>query len=486
MKDFFLKKDFRFFIMNSIFLFSLLLVNSNKILLLFAMAYLIILIKKTQNYRFSLFIMFFNFLPFIVGRNIIENTLISHREIFGFSIFDVKYFFPVYLSDLFLLLIYQSYFSEKFFSKKSIKLKKNKTIENKYKIPLISLVLFFCLVLIRSLSHEFSYLLFFGSLIIFKYILIFALVLVIELPKSKKTLGQLIASSLFFHSVIIYIEQLNGGNIGKFIENSLPGLEMGTLSAESTDLLRADGTFNEPNITAIYLLINVVVLSNIATKLQNKKLRYFYYFVALMALLAIIFTGSRSLYALSLIYLIFYFFKNQKLLKKIFNKLWKNNLLKTVIIGSIILIMPYFLSRMDTLKNVFTETGSLTYRTELNKTVLSMSFKELLGYGIDLTPYYLAKNFKTVDSLPVIFDQAPAHNIFVQILAETGIFAFIFFIIFIYYSLKVAFQSKNNYFTLAALFYLLAAQFHPVFTNHYQLTGFFFLYLGMGIYEKKV
>ena len=81
------------------------------------MAYLIILIKKTQNYRFSLFVMFFNLLPFVVGRNIIENTLISHREIYGFSIFDVKYFFPIYLSDLFLLLIYQNYFSEKFLQK---------------------------------------------------------------------------------------------------------------------------------------------------------------------------------------------------------------------------------------------------------------------------------------------------------------------------------------------------------------------------------
>jgi hypothetical protein len=45
---------------------------------------------------------------------------------------------------------------------------------------------------------------------------------------------------------------------------------MGTLAAESASMLRADGTFNEPNVTAIYLLINVVVLSNIATKSKIK------------------------------------------------------------------------------------------------------------------------------------------------------------------------------------------------------------------------
>ena len=485
MRDFFLNKDFRFFMMNSIFLFSLLLVNSNKILLLLAMAYLIILIKKTQNYRFSLFVMFFNLLPFVVGRNIIENTLISHREIYGFSIFDVKYFFPIYLSDLFLLLIYQNYFSEKFFAKKSKNLTKSKEIGKEFKIPLISLTLFFCLVLIRSLSHELSSLLFFGSLIILKYILIFALAIIFDHKEKTKIFPQLLASNLFFQSIIIFVEQLKGGNIGRFIENSLPGLEMGTLAAESASMLRADGTFNEPNVTAIYLLINVVVLSNIATKIKNKKISYFYYLIILITLLAIIFTGSRSLYALSLIYLTFFFFNNKKLLTTIFSKLWTNNLLKIGIISVMVLILPYFFSRMHTIKNVFTDTGSLTYRSELNKTILSMSYKELLGYGLDLTPYYLAKNFKTVDSLPVIFDQAPAHNIFVQIFAETGIFAFIFFIIFVYYSLKIGLQNKNNYFSLAALFYLLAAQFHPVFTNHYQLTGFFFLYLGMGIHEKQ-
>lgn len=434
--------------------------------------------------------MFFNLLPFVVGRNIIETILISRREMFGFSIFDVKYFFPVYLSDLFLLLIYQNYFSEKFFSKRgknSNKLNKNQSIKKQIKLPLISLLIFFCLVLIRSLNHELSYLLFFGSFIILKYILIFALATIFNLEKKEKIFTQLLASNLFFQSIIIFVEQLKGGNIGRFIENSLPGLEMGTLSAESSDLLRANGTFNEPNITAIYLLVNIVLLSNIAISLkkQSQKIAYFLYIIILLAGLAIIFTGSRSLYALTLIYLIFFFFKDKKRLIKIIKKLWKNNLLKIIAISSLIVIFPYFLSRLYTINNVFTDTGSLTYRKELNKTVLSMSYKKLLGYGIDLTPYYLAKNFKTVDSLPTVFDQAPAHNIFVQILAETGIFAFIFFIIFLYYSLKIGLEKKNNYFALAALFYLLAAQFHPVFTNHYQLTGFFFLYLGLGIYEKS-
>lgn len=431
--------------------------------------------------------MFFNFLPFIVGRNIIETTLISKKDLYGFSLFDVKYFFAIYLSDLFLFLIYQNYFSEKFFSRNKVNKNKDKNVKKSFKLALISLTLFFILTLIRSLNHELGYLLFFASLIIAKYILVFSLIIVVDLKKYKQDFYQVIAASVFFQTIIIFIEQFRGGDVGYFIENQLPGLEMGTHSAESIDLLRANGTFNEPNITAIFLLMNVAILSHYAIKVyaKNQLVNYLYLGICLLTLLAIIFTGSRSLYALSLIFILYYSIKYWQKLKIILKKLWQHNLLKLAIFTSFILMLPYFLNRMNSVSNAFTSTGSLTYRDELNKKVLSMSYKNLLGFGLDLTPYYLAKNFKTVDSLAVIFDQAPAHNVLVQVIAETGILSFIIFTFFIYYSFKQGLKTKNQNFTMAALIYFIAAQFHPVFTNHYELTAFFFLYLGLGIHEKK-
>lgn len=431
--------------------------------------------------------MFLNFLPFIVGRNLIETTLISRREIYGFSIFDVKYFFSIYLSDLFLFLIYQDYFSHKFFKNKKNTHHNNNNIGRNCQIALFSLISFFALTLVRSLNHELTHLLFFGSLIIVKYILVFSLPIIVNFKKHLKDFHQVIAASVLFQSILIFIEQVKGGNIGTFIENRLPGLEMGTLSAESSDLLRANGTFNEPNITAIFLLMNCVILSIVAMKTQNKnkKVNYLYFLISLMSLLAIIFTSSRSLYALSLLYLVFYFIKYKRKLVKFFKNIWQNNLVKLAISGSLILMLPYLLSRMDSLMNVFTSTGSLSYRSEINKAVLSMSYKNFFGIGLDLTPYYLAKNFKTVDSLPVIFDQAPAHNILVQVLTETGFLAFLIFIFFVYFSIKNGLKTKMSIFSLSALVYFIAAQLHPVFTNHYELTAFFFLYLGMGIYEEK-
>lgn len=475
-----------FFLLNSAFLFSLLLVSSNKTLLLASLVYLIILLRKTQNYRLSLFLLFINLLPFTIGRNLIDTTLIGRNEIFSFAIYDVKYFLPVYLSDLFLVLIYQNYFSKKFFDKKTTELK-NYKLSLTNKIALTSLIFFFLLILLRSLSHEFSSLLLAGSLIILKFILVFSLPYLIDL-KNKKYFNYLLstlASMTFFHSAMVFYEQFKGGNLGRFIENRLPGIEFGTRSSEAADLLRADGTFNEPNITAIFLLINFMILFSIGIQqfIKNRKTAYLYLSVSLLALIAIIFTGSRSLYLLSGIGLIFYFLKYKQIIWQITKKIFQKKIFQIFLALAILLALPYVLIRTSSLQNVLSRDGSLSYRQELNQHVLSMSFKNYLGIGLDLTPYYLAKNFKTVDNPLVIFDQAPAHNILVQLLAETGIVATIVFLIFVYQTIKNGWKGQNQIFALAALAYFLAAQFHPVFTNHYELTAFFFLYLGIANYE---
>jgi hypothetical protein len=477
------------FLLNLAFLNSLLLVNSNKTFLLISLLYLIILIRKTQNYRLSLLLLFINLLPLTIGRNLLDVTLIAQKEIFSFAIYDVKYFLPIYLSDLFLLLIYQNYFSKKFFSSVL-----NKTIgsplSHKNRITYSILLCFFLLILLRSVSHEFAPLLLAGSLIILKYILIFGLPFLIQLNKLRnyKELLAAITAMTVFHSVTVIYEQIKGGNLGLFIENRLPGLELGTRAAEAGDMLRADGIFNEPNITATFLLMNLTLMLDLGLKNLTKKItaNRLYFGISGLAILAITFTGSRSLYFLTSIVLIYYLALYRQTLWPQLRQLLRKKLMLLITTTVVLLTSPYLLSRMQSLSNVFSRDGSLSYRSELNSHVLSMSFSNYLGIGLDLTPYYLAKNFKTVDSPLVIFDQAPAHNIIVQLLAETGIIATVIFISFVYITIKHGYQGKHRTFALAAIVYFLAAQFHPVFTNHYQLTGFFFLYLGVAnFYDQK-
>lgn len=432
--------------------------------------------------------MLINLLPLTIGRNAIEANLINKDEIFGLTLFDVKYFVAIYLSDLFLLLIYQNYFSTKFFGKKEVI---SSSLNKSYKTPLIFLTIFLAIILLRTINHEFAKLLFFGSLIIVKYILLFLSPYIVNLSKkeNKDIIYLSIASITAFHSLAIFIEQIKGGNIGRFIENRLPGIEIGVRASESSNLLRADGIFNEPNIAAIFLLMNgILLINNGLINLKNSKAKhnYLYLITGVLALFAIIFTGSRSLYGLTFLFLFFYFKKYQKVILEFITKIIKSKILILVIILLGLISAPYLLTRANTLKNIFSSDGSLSYRRELNQHVLALSAKNNhLGIGLDLTTYYVAKYFKTVDNQFVIFDQAPSHNLIIQVFVETGIFACVIFLLFTYLALKNGFTRKDYGFTLAALIYFIAAQFHPVFTNHYELTAFFFLYLGISLNEKS-
>ena len=418
-------------------------------------------------------------LPFTIGRNLLETTLLTRKEIYGFSLFDVKYFFPVYLSDVFLLLIYQNYLSKGFTVYKKVS-----KLTISYKLAFVSFVTFIIFTAVRSIDHEFGDLIILSSIVLIKFLLIFFVVTLINFRKHKEKINQLIAASTLFQAILIIVEQFRGGNLAIFIEKTLPGMETGTASAEAGDILRANGTFNEPNIAAVFLLINVCIILPLAFRkilLRKQISSYLYLAVSLISLLAIIFTGSRSIYLLTCFVLGYYFLRYKKEITKIALFCWGKLSVKIAMALTIIVSFSYLFSRISSIPDVFNDKGSLSYRSELNRYVLLLSQRSILGIGLDMTPYYIAKNFKTMDSSPVIFDQAPAHNIFVQIITETGIFGLISFILFIYFALKdiIVINRPVNSFAVASIVYLFAAQFHPIFTSHPEIFSFFILYLSI-------
>lgn len=415
--------------------------------------------------------------PFTLGRNILEVTLIEKKEIYGYSLFDVIYFISFYLSDVVLLLIFQHYLSQKISKKEQrIKLTKNCFFAS------VAISMFVVLTAIRSINHEFGSLIIFSSVVLIKFVLIFLVPYLINFNKHKNTIIQIILSSTLFQAILIVFEQIKKGNIGKFIESTLPGIENGTYASESVDLLRANGTFNEPNIAAIFLLTNIcIILPYFLNQIKTKKNynNYFYLFIIFIILSAIIFTGSRSIYFLTFLAIVYFFFRNKNIFIKSFKILFSKLPLKITFFILLISITPYLFSRIDTLKDVLTEKGSFSYRSELNRYSLQLSKNNLLGIGINMTPYYLVKNFKTVDSNLVIFDQAPAHNIFIQIITETGILGLITFIIFLLFCFKKFIINPKfiNKYTISSIAFLLAAQFHPAFTTHQEIFSLFLLYL---------
>lgn len=441
------------------------------------LAYLIIIFIKLQNWRLSLWLTCIAILPFIRGRNLLEITLIPKDEIWGLAIYDVKYYWPLYLTDLFLLLVYQSYFSNKFRKKHSV-LK----IEGRVKVALSSLLIIFIVVASKGLFHQYASFMFFSSFLILKYSLLFFSPQLIKEKNKISYLTALISSNILFQSLIIIIEQIKGGNLGKFIENSSVE-NLGTASAESINLLRANGTFDEANVTAIFLLMGLTLILPTAIKSLKNKVFHFYLLVSAISLLAIVLTGSRSLYFLTACYCLWQYLKNRSLINHYLNLVWKFTALKIFVIGLAILMLPYFWQRLKSLPDAFTPHGSFSYRLELNKHSMLLAKEQIyFGIGLDMTAYYLVKTFKTVDALPVVFDQAPAHNILIQLVTEVGVIGLLAFLIFLASVWQKAFKNKhwpNNQILLASLVFFLAAQFHPVFSNHSELTGFFFLYLGL-------
>jgi len=416
-------------------------------------------------------------LPFIKGRNLLELNLLEKTTIHGYSLFDVKYFLPFYLSDAFLLLFYQGYVSQKI----NGQLNKDK-LSKTFKLASLCLFCLLLLVLLRSINHLFGWLTVFSSLLILKYWLIFAAPFFIEARKNLQVIYQIIAANSLFQAILVLIEQAIDGNLGIFIENSLNS-NLGTATSEATDILRANGTFDEANVAAIFLLMNLAIIFPLGLKKLLMGKINVYFIISFLNLSAIIFTGSRSLYFITFAYLVFQAWRYKHNFSSLARKLWQLRIIKLLPIVFFILSGHYFLTRLESLKDTINPLGSLSYRLELNRHVWLLGQQNWLGLGIDLTPYYLAVTFKNIDSLPVIFDQAPAHNIFIQLWAETGFFGFTAFVFFVYLIYRKTLIKNDNLdslnFVVASIIFFSASQFHPVFSNHSELTSFFFLFSGL-------
>ena len=432
-----------------------------------------------QNYTLSLFLLLIIFLPFTLGRNILEIVLLSKNDIYGFSLFDITYYLPFYVSDLLIILLFQIYISKKLSGKtEAFKIPKD------YIFDALFLAAFILSTFFRSINHQFGQLLFFASLYLIRYLLIFLLPFIVNAKKFKTEIYHVIVAGTLFQSLYVIFEQLKGGESGRFIESRLPGFMYGIRSSESIDVFRANGTFNEPNITAIFLAINLsIILFNFFKTINDKKYKINlpYIFLILLNIAAIILTGSRSITLVAFFVLIYFLFTNLNAVKLIFKELSQKIIVKIFIAVSVVLIIPYLVARVDNLNQVTSESGSLSYRFDLNSHSLMLSNYSFQGIGIDMTPYYLAKTYKTADANQGVFDPAPAHNIFIQIITEEGTLGLILFLIFIYFALGRGFKNyrKMPAFYIAALVYLISAQFHPAFTTHPEIFAFFILYLGL-------
>jgi O-antigen ligase len=205
--------------------------------------------------------------------------------------------------------------------------------------------------------------------------------------------------------------------------------------------------------------------------------------------LALVFTGSRILYGVWLLLALLVWRYWQKSIKAFLAKIPAKILTASAIIAVIVIasLTPYLARRIETLSDVFTQYGSATYRLEMMEYATRLGIDSpLLGVGINLSPYYFASGF---EGERLIFDPTYPHNLFFQLLAETGLVGVTIFILFSFFVIRPFLLGLKSgiirEYSLAAGVYLLCAMFYPIFLNHPELSSYFFLYIGLSLLHES-
>jgi len=473
----------RTFLILSIFHFSLYFSSSNKVFFFLSILTVIALYQHLKKLPLSLFYLYLTTLPFAKGKGL-EIILLAKKYVLKNAIFDIDYVFPIFFSTFFLGLFYYIYFKNKNYKKsKSIYISKNT------KFSLLAFSLFIFISLLGANTSNFYLPIILSTIQLIQLIFVFFLPFILfNLYKKLTDFYLVISSSLIFQSIWIFLQTLNQGRLNKDVESYLEGFQSGIWSDENFDILRLSGTFYESSILGTFLLGYLAILTwyLLKGKLKDTKEKKIIIFSIVSAFIALVLTGSRAIY-LVMIGLILYqlfFLKDQ-----IKNKLKKVN--KSVIISLIAIIvlfaMPYLLYRLSSIGKIFFNEGSGNYRIQLTEYAIRLAEKKpLLGVGLNLSPYYLATSFPLED---YFIDPAHPHNIFTQIVTETGLLGLTSFILFLMFIFKPYVHKKRltklNGFFFASLTYIFAAQFYPIFINHMEIISYLFLFLGFTAYEGQ-
>lgn len=479
-----LDQSHNYFLVSVIFYLALFLSNSNKITFLISIFYLGSLYLINKNLIFSTFLVFISLLPFAKGKAL-QIPLITREAIRRYALFDLNFYFMVYISDFFLSILVYLYLRKKIKQELIITRITSKNVL----WAVLSFISLAGVALLRLISTQFFDVIFLSTLQLLKLLVIFLLSLKLFSLKHREETAvvDIISSAVLFQSTWVILQRINNGYLGKDLEVVLPNIGNALVSAENPNLLRATGTFFEPSILGTFLLMNLGIIAYIL--LHRKKidsLRKNYYLTTLfLGLIAIIFTGSRALYGLTLVATLIllreYNFKLAKInpfLKSSSKFIKKHFLLFTTTVLAVISVASYLIKRLESIPTLFAADGSAMYRIQLNLYAVRLSLRNFLGTGLNLSPYELATSFPNET---YIFDPAHPHNIFFQILAETGILGLVSFLLFLYFLFRpFVLKSKAlNAFSIGAILFLVCAQIYPIFLNHPEILSFFFAYLGL-------
>jgi O-antigen ligase len=320
---------------------------------------------------------------------------------------------------------------------------------------------------------------FFSTLLLRLGLLFYASCLELN-TKNFKKLGKLICFSIIFLSILAFGQWLQQGSVFDnylvFGEQPYDATTFGVARASVFGRIRIPvyGTFRHPNVFAGYLSICLVWLWYLIAFEKKDLISIAAFLVGFCSLVLTFSQVALLTFILGVVFL------------WVLKRFGAEGLFFSVVIVGILflssLLLPY-LSDSTSLGN----SPSFYRRSNLLKSA-NMMLDESSLFGVGMNNFVVASPRFLPQSQILIFNQ-PVHNIFVLILAESGIFAFLtYFSLFIYAgftALKREFGVSTLLFVSLLQFIILGCFDHYVYTIH-QTQILFWLTIGLALSYTKV
>lgn len=347
-------------------------------------------------------------------------------------------------------------------------------VASPHKNPLNKIVFIFILIVFISLwvgSSNFGYSIFGATLNSYKRFITTFLVyfLIHNMVKNKKTMNLLFLAMVFMTMFMALI--------------ALKGFRSSWHYDEGN---RVQMLGMNPNSLGGFFMQLVPVLMSFAISLKKLKSQIFYFFMFLLTILAVMFTYSRGAYLSAIVSLLVITFMSGK---KTFMKIGISSLAALFIIsvffgsGRILPISVQERFEMASDKDKREVDESVKTRENIWAiTIDYISQSPIYGHGYDASGYLLP---------------ADTHNMYLDLLLESGIIALIFFVLIFLIGFKIAYSVFKNYSdefekalslgfigTLVAVF---VGNFFGTRMNNFASNGYFAILMGMvaRLYTEK-
>lgn len=423
------------------------------------------------------------FLPTQLGKHLWPSwTLVNGLKI--------DYLSPtIFFTDILLILTIIFWFAD-IYKKNKVKNIKSCIINSKFYILALFFFFLFSFFYLNPPAH---------ILKLFKFLelLLFGLYVSKEIKTMKQlnnvtillSLGILFESSL---SIFQFIKQSSIGGLfywfgERTFNNGTPGIAQAILNGKL--ILRPYGTFSHPNILGGYFLVALFLLNichceeiSPRNRRSNLFIKFTKIIIYILIFETIFLSFSRSVWMVSGALFLTIGILN---IKKLFLLIPKNKpfFIIFIIFITIItfIIKPPLVARFQSLQT--TDKESLTKRTDLNTIAFKMwQSSPIIGVGLN---NFIPNTPRFTKTETTVRWYQPVHNIYLLILAETGLIGFGLFLWFFYKTFKNIFLNQKSHLLNPLIIVLALGVFDHYFLTLQQTQLLFSLVLGL-IWNKNL